>query len=66
MPQHVTPIEPRLVDVRSAATALGISRSLLYQLMADRAIETVKIRDRRLISVAEIDRFAAEQTRGAK
>ena len=66
MPRHVTAIEPRLVDVRSAATALGISRSLLYQLMADRAIETVKIRDRRLISVAEIDRFAAEQTRGAK
>lgn len=52
------PLEPaRRLAVRSleAAQMLGISRSTLYHLMADREIEWIKLGRNRLILVASIE-----------
>jgi excisionase family DNA binding protein len=48
----------KLLPVNSAATRLGVSRAKLYQLLKAGDIATVRIGQRRLIPVEEIDAYA--------
>ena len=50
-------IQKRLLDVKSAAEYLSISRSLLYQLCEKGRIRSIKINSRRLIDVNDLDEF---------
>jgi excisionase family DNA binding protein len=55
---------PRLRSVLQAARELGVSRSLLYELISSGALQSVKVRRRRLIPAPAIDRFLAELSSG--
>lgn len=50
-------IHRRLLDVKSAAEYLSISRSFLYQLCEKGKIRSIKINSRRLIDVNDLDEF---------
>ena len=53
MTQHrnttVAPIERRALRINDAAAAYGIGRSLIYKLMSEGKLATVKIAGRRLV-----------------
>lgn len=57
------PLAPRLVDTDQAAALLGVSRSLMKQLLASGEIPSRKIGALRRIAVADIDAYVA---RGAR
>lgn len=61
-------VEPRLLAVRDAATATGLSRSNIHKLIASGELASIKVGRRRLIPVAAIDeyvdRLRAEQAAG--
>jgi excisionase family DNA binding protein len=48
---------PMLLSVEAAATAAGISRTLLYELLSSNAIRSVKVGRRRLIERDSIKRW---------
>ena len=48
---------PMLLSVEAAATAAGISRTLLYELLSSNAIRSVKVGRRRLIDRDSIKRW---------
>jgi excisionase family DNA binding protein len=48
-----------LVDVLEAARRIGIGRSELYVLLRSNRVRSVKIGRRRLVPVAELNRFVA-------
>jgi excisionase family DNA binding protein len=50
-------IHRRLLDAKSAAEYLSISRSLFYQLAAKGKILSIKINSRRLFDVNDLDKF---------
>jgi excisionase family DNA binding protein len=50
-------VNKRLLDVKSAAEYLSISRALLYQLYRKGKIRSIKINSRRLIDVYDLDEF---------
>ena len=50
-------ISKRLLNVKSAAEYLSISRALLYQLCEKGKIRSVKINSKRLINVYDLDEF---------
>ena len=41
--QYPTPVDRMLLTVEEAATALGVGRSLMYELIATGAIDTVRV-----------------------
>ena len=53
---------PLLHSIISAAKILGIGRSSLYALIAERKVHPVKIGRRTLIPQHELERFVAELT----
>ncbi len=50
-------LEKRLLDVKSAALYLSISRSKLYQWAEANKIKSVRIDKRRLFDVYDLDEF---------
>jgi excisionase family DNA binding protein len=50
-------VEPLLLDVREAASVLGIGRSTLYELIADGEIEVVHIGRPARVPVAALHEF---------
>jgi excisionase family DNA binding protein len=52
---------PRLLSIRQAARELGVCRSVIYELLRDGKIKSVKI-GRRLISRDAIEAFIATLT----
>lgn len=50
----------RLLDVKSAADYLSLSRSKLYQLIESGKISSIKIGGRRLFDVMELDEFVED------
>jgi excisionase family DNA binding protein len=50
-------VEPLLLDVREAASVLGIGRSTLYELIADGEIEVVHIGRAARVPVAALHEF---------
>ncbi|ROT25615.1 helix-turn-helix domain-containing protein [Micromonospora sp. HM5-17] len=54
-----TPLMPRVLRVEEAARALGIGRSLAYDLIRSGRLRSIKIGSRRLIPVSAIDEAIA-------
>lgn len=52
------PEKPLLCSVVEAGRLLSISRSRIYELMNEGAIESVKLGKRRLVTTSSIDSFA--------
>ncbi len=52
-------VEPRLVSVEAAQSALSLGRSAIYQLIAKDELRSVKVGTRRLIPVQALDEFVA-------
>ena len=50
-------VNKRLLDVKSAAEYLSISRALLYQVATKGMIPNIKINSRRLFDVNDLDEF---------
>jgi excisionase family DNA binding protein len=50
-----SPPQPRVLSIKEAARACGISRATLYRLINDRKLATVKIASRRLIRPEAIE-----------
>jgi excisionase family DNA binding protein len=53
---------PRLLSIRQAARELGVCRTVVYELIRDEKIKSVKIGRRRLIPRDAIDAFIATLT----
>ena len=62
---HPTPITPRVLRVEEAARALGIGRSLLYELIRSGRLRSFKVGSRRLIPASAIDEAIATLTEEA-
>lgn len=58
--QEPAPVERRFFGVQEVATALGVTRKYIYDMMAAGDIASVKLGRRRLISAAELDRLERE------
>ena len=56
-------VNKRLLDVKSAAEYLSISRALLYQVATKGMIPNIKINSRRLFDVNDLDEFVARLKR---
>ena len=56
-------MEPRAYRVNDACRSLGIGRSTLYKLIAERKLKPITIGGRTLIPRAEIERLIAEGSR---
>jgi excisionase family DNA binding protein len=52
---------PLLLSVADAAHMIGVSRSKLYELLASNEIPSVRIGSRRLVAVATLQAWVAEQ-----
>ncbi len=50
-------LTPLTVTVATALRLTGLGRTKLYELIAERRVETVKVGRRRLVSVASIERL---------
>lgn len=53
----VSPVRPAALSIPDACTSLGIGRTLLYRLINEKQIRSVKIGGRALIPTDEIDAF---------
>jgi excisionase family DNA binding protein len=51
---------PYLLSIKQAIYELGISRTALYELIADEKLKTVKIGRRRLVPLESIEAFIAD------
>jgi excisionase family DNA binding protein len=56
-------VDKKLFTVTEAATILGISRSVLYLLLAESAIRSIKVGRSRRIPPAALDEFVANRVR---
>jgi excisionase family DNA binding protein len=56
----------RLCSLEDARHHLGVGRSLVKRLLATGEVRSVKVGSRRLIPIAELDRFIAERLDGGK
>jgi excisionase family DNA binding protein len=52
-------VEPLLCSIPDAATALGLGRSKVYELICEGHLQTVSIGRRRLVRVASVREFAS-------
>ncbi|QAY69236.1 excisionase family DNA-binding protein [Xylanimonas protaetiae] len=57
-PLAVSEVAPVLCDVNVACKALGIHRTILYELIRCGALRTVKIGTRRLVPIAALKEYA--------
>ena len=53
-----------LYSITDAAARLGVGRSLMYEMLGDGRLFTVKIGRRRLVPAEELERFVAELRAG--
>lgn len=63
--QEVPTQRPLLHQVPDACRLLSVGRSTLYELIASGKLLSVTIGRRRLIAASEVERFAADLTKGA-
>jgi excisionase family DNA binding protein len=62
---HSAHVSPLFHQIPEACRLLGVGRSSVYVLIASGKLASVSIGRRRLIAASEIERFAAELTKGA-
>lgn len=53
-------IEPYTVSVNDAAKALGVGRTLIYQMISDRRLKAVKLSRRTVVTTASIRSLLGE------
>jgi excisionase family DNA binding protein len=53
--------QPLLLDIESAAQALGVGRSTMYGLMDSGMVRSVHIGRRRLVPREDLEQFVADQ-----
>jgi excisionase family DNA binding protein len=53
-------MEPVAVTVTDACAAIGVGRTMLYQLLSERKLDSVTIGRRRLITTESIRRLVAD------
>jgi len=58
----ITPVERLAVRVEEAAEILGIGRSMLFLLLKEGRLKSVKIGKRRLIPLLELEAFLLRQS----
>jgi excisionase family DNA binding protein len=56
---HRAKAMPRLLSIKQTIYELGISRTSMYELIADGKLKTVKIGRRRFVTVEAIEEFIA-------
>jgi excisionase family DNA binding protein len=61
----VTSTAPRVLRVEEAARALGIGRSLVYDLIRTGRLRSLKVGSRRLIPITAIDEVISELSKEA-
>ncbi len=61
----VTSTSPRVLRVEEAARALGIGRSLVYDLIRTGRLRSLKVGSRRLIPITAIDEVISELSKEA-
>lgn len=54
---------PVLVGVEEAATMIRVSRSTMFTLVREERVASVRVGTRRLVPVADLERFASGETR---
>jgi excisionase family DNA binding protein len=54
-------VEPLLLSVSEAAQALGVGRTLTWELIRNRELKTVRVNRRVLVARTELNRFVAER-----
>ncbi len=58
--KHSQPVARKALGVEETAHALGFGRTLIFRLIKEGKLKTIKIGGRRLVLVAEIDRLLSE------
>jgi excisionase family DNA binding protein len=56
----------RLLSVPETAVALGVGRTMIYELIARGELDSFKLGARRLVPAAEVDRFVAGRLAAAR
>lgn len=64
-PKPPSVVDPLAYSVEDAARALGIGRSLAFQLIRDEQLVAVKINRRTVVPVKECEAFLARKAGGA-
>lgn len=57
-------MKPLLLRVSEAAIALGVGRSMLYEILASGRIDSVKIGNRRLVLADSVEAFVGSLVEG--
>jgi excisionase family DNA binding protein len=64
-PRGLEPVvDPLAVSIKAAARMIGVSRTVLYQLINGGEIPSFTVGRRRLLAIAELRRFVAERAGG--
>ncbi len=61
MAENVTPISRLALTVPEAAEAIGVSPRQIYNLARDYGLPTIKLGGRRLVRLADLERWLSEQ-----
>lgn len=61
-PRPPSAVTPLAYSVEDAARALGIGRSLAFELIRDKKLVSVKIKRRTVVTVEECEAFLARQS----
>jgi|TARA_R100001143_G_scaffold751_1_gene2209 excisionase family DNA binding protein len=59
-------VPARLISVEETSKVLGVGRTQVFELLRAREIDSVKIRNRRLIPVVAIDEYVARLREGSE
>ncbi|HEV2596447.1 MAG TPA: helix-turn-helix domain-containing protein [Sphingomicrobium sp.] len=61
VPQPKQTIEPLTLSIKDASRLLGLGRTTIYRLIADRELEVIKIGHRTLVKTASLQRLVANR-----
>jgi excisionase family DNA binding protein len=59
-------MEPVTVTITDACKALGCGRTLIYEMIADRRLESITLGRRRLVTTESIRRLVADATQAER
>jgi len=57
--------KPKLLTVKQAMDVLGVSQATMYRMLAERQLPHVKVRGRKQVNEADIERYIRENTSGS-
>jgi len=64
----IAPIEPMLISIKAGVAILGISERSIYNMIHNRELEAVKVRNRTMLVLQSIRNYVAKlpRARGSK